>query len=96
MQRICVREDLKSGLESFVTEHGLKLEVITSGGATLTVEKCSEPTECTATTLYSGGWISCAAALALSDKLEVESRQFGELMDHLDIKIRRCQLSCFE
>jgi hypothetical protein len=96
MQRICVSEELKSGLESFIQEQGVKLEVVASGGAALTAEKCSEPTECTASKLYAGGWISCATALALAHKLEVESRQFGKMMDHLDIKIRRCQLNCFE
>jgi hypothetical protein len=96
MHRICVSEELKSGLEGFINENSVGIEVVTEGEATLKAEKCAEPIECTASTLYAGGWISCAMALGLASKLEVESRQFGKMMDHLDIKIRRCQLGCFD
>lgn len=96
MHKISVTEELKSGLEGFINENGVQLEVVTDGEASIKAEKCSEPIECTASTLYSGGWIGCHTALALADKLGVESRKFGKMMDHLDIKVRRCQLDCFD
>jgi len=96
MHRILIPEELKSGLEGFIKENSVPVEIVTEGGATLRAEKCSEPIECTSSTLYAGGWISCAMALGLASKLEVESLQFSKMMDHLDIKIRRCQLGCFD
>ena len=41
------------------------------------------------------GQIQCAAALGIAKKLGVSPREVGEVANHLDIKICKCQLGCF-
>ncbi len=41
------------------------------------------------------GGLQCAQALALAKELKVPPKQIGELLNELDIKIRKCQLGCF-
>ncbi|MEN8143132.1 MAG: hypothetical protein ABFQ82_05995 [Thermodesulfobacteriota bacterium] len=41
------------------------------------------------------GGIQCAAALGIAKKLGVTPKEVGEVANHLNIKIRKCQLGCF-
>jgi len=52
--------------------------------------------ECTADTIWSGGWISCALARAIARKLGIPSRSMGALLFALNVKIRQCELGCFK
>ncbi|MBU0639758.1 MAG: hypothetical protein KKB50_12900 [Planctomycetes bacterium] len=47
-------------------------------------------------TLRVGGWISCQSARAMAGKLRLDGRKIGKLCDLLDVKIRDCELGCFE
>ncbi len=42
-----------------------------------------------------GGWLACAAALALARELGVSPHEVGRAADELGIKIADCQLGCF-
>jgi hypothetical protein len=41
------------------------------------------------------GRVQCAVALGISKTLGVSSREVGKVADHLNLKICKCQLSCF-
>lgn len=41
------------------------------------------------------GQISCKAALSIAEELEVAPKQVGNIINELKIKIRACQLGCF-
>ncbi len=39
--------------------------------------------------------MQCAQALAIAKENNVSSRLVGEILNELDIKLRKCQLGCF-
>ena len=41
------------------------------------------------------GKISCRQALKLASELDVPSKEIGELLNELKIKVMGCQLGCF-
>jgi hypothetical protein len=41
------------------------------------------------------GRVQCAAVMGIAKKLGVPSREVGKVADHLNLKICKCQLSCF-
>ena len=41
------------------------------------------------------GHIQCAVALGIAKKMGVSSREVGDVANHLNLKICKCQLSCF-
>nr|MBF0221472.1 hypothetical protein [Desulfobulbaceae bacterium] len=41
------------------------------------------------------GRVQCASALAIARSLKLPSREVGQLADALDLRICKCQLSCF-
>ena len=41
------------------------------------------------------GHIQCAVALEIARKLGISSREVVEVANHLNVKICKCQLSCF-
>ena len=42
------------------------------------------------------GKLACAAALRIAQEANVSPKKVGELADKLKIKIRACQLGCFD
>lgn len=92
---LSVPESMAEKVKELLQAEGISLEVVSGGDATLEVLESAERRQCAPSTLYSGGWISCAVAWGLAQKLGVERGSFGRLLDSLDIKIRECQLGCF-
>lgn len=45
--------------------------------------------------LVAGGKIDCRRAFALAAKLGIDLKTFGELLNHINVKILNCQLGCF-
>lgn len=94
--RLSVPETLRAKIEAFGQEHGITIEFVDRDASDLRVTLSDERRECTDKTLESGGWIECSTALALAERLPLPARQFGALLDRLDIKIRACSLGCFQ
>jgi len=93
---LCVGEALAAPLGEFLTAEGIDLALATDGaGDVAVVPTGAERQESTAETVYAGGWIACPTALGLAGKLGIASGQVGRLLDHLEVKIRRCSLGCF-
>lgn len=99
MKRICVKRSIESSLKAFFTEKAIDVEVVTdsfdSSSDVIVEDSGQERLESDLRILYSGGWISCNNAWGLADRMEVSFGQMGAVLNHLDVKIKQCQLGCF-
>jgi hypothetical protein len=87
----------QADLENFLKEEGVDWTVVEGATGTLNVVESAEAgAACTKQTLHPGGRIDCSTALAMADELRVDSRVVGKLMNLLGIRIRNCQLGCFQ
>ncbi len=94
--RLTVPETMVDSLSVYVAGEGLPLTVATHGDGDVQILKSDQRGASTARVLQAGGWIECSTALQMAETLGVSSHDFGKLLDHLEIKIRACQLGCFE
>ena len=95
-KQICVETSIANQLREFVDAEEIKIAVVTEGNYDVAVVKCDDRKESDLNTIYSGGWITCETACASAKKLAIPVMQMGKLLDHLDVKIRRCGLGCFK
>ena len=64
--------------------------------AEVSVVQSREGCESTASVLHAGGSITCGLARDMADRLGIKRREIGKLLNHLNIKVRACELGCFE
>ena len=77
--------------------HMEELHGMAEGAGALNVSEAGEAgAPCTRETLHHGGRIDCSTALAMADQHRVASGSIGRLMNLLGIRIRNCQLGCFQ
>lgn len=93
--RIGAEPAISEELAAYVSDSGVQLDVVDLREAALVVRLSDERRECDLSALYCGGWMSCATARALADKLGIANRDVGRLLDHFDIKVKDCALGCF-
>ena len=92
-------DKMKSMLEPFrswVRAEGLPLQVTSNGPCTVSVVESEKGQQSSLSVLKAGGWIACHTARDMAAGLELTSRNLGRILDHLDVKIRHCELGCFE
>ena len=83
-------------LRRFVEAEGIGIDPVTDPTCDVTIApgdkgRCSD-----LTTIYAGGSIACATAFELAAKLGISRAKMGKLLDHLNVKVRHCQLGCFD
>lgn len=93
---LSVPEGMAESLRTFIEAEGLPFEVVTAGECALRVVQSKAGGQSTASELHAGGSITCALAHELAARLGVQTREMGKLFDPLSIKIRACELGCFE
>lgn len=81
---------------AFVGAEAIPLNVVADGQGDVTVEKSDERKPSTLYTLQAGGWITCPMAHEVASRLGISPGQIGKLLDHLDVKVRQCELGCFK
>ncbi len=91
-----VTEEWRDRIVTFIAAEGLSIEVVGDGEGTVHIVQSDQRRQSEGRTLEAGGWISCLAARAMATKLSLDGRKLGKLLDLLDIKIRECELGCFE
>lgn len=96
MKKISVPDSMVDSLAAFVAEKGVNVEVIAGGMGDVVVAAGEDRRQSDLDTIYAGGWIACATALDLAEKMEIPREKVGEMLDHLDVKIRDCSLGCFK
>ncbi len=95
-KRIYVESSLKDKLLEFVNNENIDIEIVPDEPCDFKVIRTNERIESELDTIYSGGWISCEMARSMAKKMEISLSQMGNLLNHLDVKIRRCSLGCFK
>ncbi len=95
-KRMFVDFSMSGPLKDFLKSEGIQIEVLTEGNCDVAALRCDDRKESTVDTIYCGGWIACETARALAEKLDISIMQIGQVLDHLDIKIRKCPLGCFQ
>jgi len=103
---LLVAEPLKDSLTAFAAAEALPFEVVSgqdvpagvAGGArprVRVVPGCKGEAS-TLSELRAGGMITCTLARELAARLGVSPGVIGRLLDQLQIKVRACELGCFE
>jgi hypothetical protein len=95
MKKVCVYESISAGLVELVRDKAIGLEIVTADADLRIEDSGTERLESDMDVLYSGGWVSCAVARDLAGKLEISLAQMGDMLDHLNVKVRQCGLGCF-
>jgi hypothetical protein len=95
-RRLCVPEELREKVAAFLETSELDLEIVESEPCDIRVEAGGERRESTADRLEAGGWIGCATAWTMAAKYKLALRRLGALLNVLDVKVRKCDLGCFE
>jgi hypothetical protein len=93
-----VQRGLFEDLATFLTREGIEISpVVADEGAPYDVElsRPEERRDCDAGHLYAGGRISCPLARNLAERFALPARQFGSMLNFLQIKIKECELGCF-
>ena len=88
--------DMADDLGGFLSAESIDLSVVTDESGILKISQTGpERQESDLDTIYAGGWITCTRARSLAKRLSIASRDVGRLLDHLDVKVRECELGCF-
>ena len=93
-----VPDNMKQALQTFIETEGIPLAVVSDedGNATVQVVASEKGEQSSATVLQAGGWIACASACKMAERLGIKLGNVGKLLNHLDIKVRACELGCFK
>lgn len=95
-KRIYVEIPLKEKLQEFINNENINIEIVTDQTCDIKVIQSDERIESDLDTIYSGGWIACEMARSVAKKINISLSQMGNLLNHLNVKIRRCSLGCFK
>ena len=90
-----VPEPRRESVEAFLKAEAIPLDLVVDGDCVVRVVESDERRPGTSSDLYPGGWITCTLGRGLGAKLGIGSGNMGKLLNHLDIKIRECELGCF-
>jgi hypothetical protein len=95
-KKIYVKALPVSSLEKFLDTEKIDIELVTNQQGDIEVIQCNDHKESNFDIIYAGGWITCETARSLANKIEIPLGKMGKLLDHLNVKIRRCSLGCFK
>ncbi len=93
---LSVPETMAESLRMFLEQEKLPLNVVTDDGGTVQVVKSAKGEQSKSTVLKAGGCIACGTARGMASRLGIRIREIGKLLNHLNIRIRACELGCFE
>ena len=94
--KICVPDSIASSLQKFLEIERIDLEIVSEQQCDIKIIQCNDRRESNLDTIFSGGWVTCEMARSLAKKMEISLGQMGKMLDHLDVKVRRCSLGCFQ
>ncbi len=99
MKTLNVSEKTADSLRDFFDGEDIDLQTVSPGEkacVSIYPDEDGKRTECSPETLYEGGWITCTNARTLARRLNILMWESGKLLDFLHIKIRDCELGCFQ
>ncbi|MFH1754588.1 MAG: molybdenum cofactor guanylyltransferase [Candidatus Latescibacterota bacterium] len=92
---VTVPESLREDLTAFLKTESIQLAVASGIAGDIEVLSAADRQESTIDKLYKGGWVNCEVARTAAEKLSLSYRDFGKILDYLNIKVRECGLGCF-
>jgi hypothetical protein len=92
---ICVPEALHGSFSKTIAEAGLALVLASEDEADVVVRISEGRQESSSRILESGGFITCTMAWAAAERLAIDKRSMGKVLDGLEVKVRSCELGCF-
>jgi hypothetical protein len=93
---LAVPDELLKSVSDFVQAEKMALDVVAGEEGTVRVVQSGKRRQSTISVLEAGGWITCATARGMAPKLGITLQAMGKLLNHLDIRIRACELGCFD
>ncbi len=93
---LSVPESFLAPIRQLLAGQEIPLEVVCGGEGAVRVAQSGERRECDLTTLHAGGWITCPTAWAMASGLQIGNPAMGKILNLLDIRVRRCDLGCFQ
>lgn len=93
---LSVPEKMRPALAAFIEAESLPFELVSDGDAPVKVVPGRKGEDSTPAELRAGGMIACGLARDMAGRLGVKTREIGKLLNHLKIKVRACDLGCFE
>jgi len=94
--KICVPTSIISPLQAFFDSERIAIEIVTDQPCDVKVIRCNDRKESNLDSVFSGGWITCEMARNLAKKMKISLGETGKMLNHLDVKVRRCSLGCFK
>ena len=95
-KQICVETSIAEQVREFFDSEKIDVEIVTGQPGDIEVAVCEDRKESNSDIIYSGGWITCETARSLAKKMKISLGQTGKMLNHLDVKVRRCSLGCFK
>jgi len=93
---LSVPEPLLESMRRLVADEAIGVQITGGGECTMRVENDKPQMESDLTALRAGGWITCPVAWAVASKLQITNMAVGRILSFLEIKVRRCDLGCFQ
>ncbi|MEP0813072.1 MAG: hypothetical protein HRF49_00205 [bacterium] len=87
--------ELSAKIAAFAAAEQIELRVAPPGKAAVAALAANGRKESTLDSLFEGGFVKCATARALAERIGIGRGEMGKLLNHLDIKVRDCELGCF-
>jgi hypothetical protein len=94
--KLTVSEKLLPSVQRLTNAEQINVDVTADPDGAVKITPGAPGQQSASTELRAGGWISCSTAFETAGRLQVPPRDVGKLLNHLDIRIRACQLGCFE
>ena len=95
-KKIYAEPAIADSLREFFHTEKINIELISEQADNIKIIQCNDHRESDINTIYAGGSISCESARKIASLIGIPLNTMGKLMDHLDVKIRRCSLGCFK
>ncbi|MFA6426447.1 MAG: molybdenum cofactor guanylyltransferase [Phycisphaerae bacterium] len=95
-KRVFVEISIAERLRELFDRENIDIKIVADQPCDVKIIQCSDHRESDLDIIYSGGWITCETARSLAKKINISLNQMGKLLNHLNVKIRRCGLGCFK
>lgn len=95
-KQIFVEISIATQLQEFLSREKIDVGIVANQPGDVKIVQCEDRRESNLDVIYSGGCIACETARSLAEKMNISLDKMGKLLNHLDVKIRRCSLGCFK
>ncbi len=97
---VYVEQDLIDDVKKFCEQEAIKILIqpidkTSQNVITIRRDTACRVHDCDLQTIYVKGYISCAHARAMANKMNLSVNKMGKLLNFLNVKVKHCGLGCF-